>query len=284
MRSIIVALLATFLFVFSESSVIGRFKREMPDMESHWPEQFHNGSVIEVVSASPNDTTNDTNSIPDVTPAISSDTVYGDKVVLQQPTIIFMKQPLIFVDGDVQLDNLNATQISHLNNSDQDDEHDDGEDNDIGEHDTDEDQNEEEEQHSENPSDVAVTKPVSSDNQTDSDVIQRHRREAEIVDEDHMFAANCSFVDDEDVVCSNATLVNGTDNWQNNVDHLSVDHEPMEDSDDVAEHQNEQMENEDEEHSQNGHMENEDEEQSSTEADWSSTSQFSSTTTTSSSW
>jgi len=284
MRSIIVALLATFLFVFSESSVIGRFKREMPDMESHWPEQFNNGSVIEIVSASPNDTSNDTNSIPDVTPAISSDTVYGDKVVLQQPTIIFMKQPLIFVDGDVQLDNMNATEITHLDNSDHDD--DDGEDNDIGEHDTEEDHNDDEEEpHSENPSDVAVTTPVSSDNQTDSDVIQRHRREAETVDKDQMFAANCSFADDEDIVCSNATLMNGTDNWQhNNVDQQSVDHEPMEDSDDVAEHQNEQMENEDEEHSQSGHMENEDEEQSSTEADWSSTSQFSSTTTTSSNW
>jgi len=285
--NIVLALLATtFLFASSSGSVLGRFRRQaIPASEES------NSTSVEALPQDQQMPQNVTNNSTMDNSTMNSDSdsrdvIKGDKIVLQQPTILMMNQPLIMVDGADDSDNsTSSSSTMPMDNDDNDDDDtEEGEDHHMHQHGEDHDNSEWDE-----PSDMSVSPSVESENQTESAVVNRYRREA---DDIIIFPGANSTIDDQSN-CDNSTM-NGTDIEDNDEAEHSAD--PMtpvaEDSDademDEAHHsttENSHNENdaeeEENEHDENDQHENEDHEEGSSTTIWSSSSKFSSSTATS---
>jgi len=293
----LVILATTFLFAFSNGSVLGRFRRQaMPVSE----ESNSTGTDAlpqddQMMQNVSNNSTMDNSTLTTNSDSDSGDIVKGDKIVLEQPTIVMMHQPVIMVDGGVDLGNLSNTTVSMMpmhNHGDNDD-NDDDDDNAEGE-DEDHEMHPNGEHHDnddwEESSNMTATPSVQADNHTDSDVVYRYRRQAGII----IFPGANSTMDvfpvanatiDDQSNWDNSTM-NGTHIEDNDEAEHSVDPEtPVEDSD-----ANEMDENDHDHHhsldneNENEHHDGDQEEDESTTAIWSSTSEFSSTATSTSNW
>jgi len=294
----LVILATTFLFAFSNGSVLGRFRRQaMPVSE----ESNSTGTDAlpqddQMLQNAPNNSTMDNSTMTTNSDSDSGDIIKGDKIVLEQPTIVMMHQPVVLVDGGVDLGNLSNTTVSMMpmhNQGDDDDDDNEGEDEDHEMHSNGEHQDNDDWEQSSN---MTATPSVQADNQTDSGVVYRYRRQANVI----IFPGSNSIIDvfpganstmdvfpvanstiDDQSNWDNSTM-NGTDIEDNDEAEHSVDPEtPVEDSD-----ANEMDENDHslDNQSENEHHDEDQEENESTTAIWSSTSEFSSTATSTRNW